>query len=134
MDHLQESFFCPNGDPYSTYSCGENAELVPDNGKYGGKMCVCIEGYDGNPLEKCTENQSRIFSHEKVTPSLPSCDRCGINANCLRDHQGKTRCVCKEGTLGNAYQAQGYEKLDPSLFYTIIYSRLPPMHGLSRLM
>ena len=30
MDKFQEALFCPNGDPYATYSCGENAELVPD--------------------------------------------------------------------------------------------------------
>ena len=29
MDKFQEALFCPNGDPYATYSCGENAELVP---------------------------------------------------------------------------------------------------------
>lgn len=60
-------------------------------------MCVCSQGYYGDPFVQC--NVQQII--EVVNPCEPS--PCGVNAEC-RTRNGAGSCICLPDYFGDPYQ------------------------------
>lgn len=75
-------------------SCGTNAECKVLSHSI---ICLCSEGYTGNPMVQCT----LAFQEEPLAPCSPS--PCGPNANC-REQNGVGACKCIENYFGNPYE------------------------------
>ena len=93
--------------------CGQNAYCRVRNHV---PICVCNQGYIGDPFSRCVRPTSKILSgrniflNEKliatsprpeiIDPCRPS--PCGINAEC-RERNGAASCTCLPGLFGNPY-------------------------------
>jgi len=92
---------CAKGQP-----CGENALCKVSDHRL---LCLCPDGYQGEPTQKCTqyecqidtdcENNKRCDGGVCRNPCLES-GVCGNNANC-RVVNRKAQCSCAPGFLGN---------------------------------
>lgn len=78
-------------------SCGINAEcrVVSHTA-----ICICPEGYSGDPAIQCTINPVTPI-HDEASPCLPS--PCGANALC-KEQSGAGACICNPGYFGNPYE------------------------------
>jgi hypothetical protein len=63
-------------------------------------MCICINGYIGNPFSQC-ELKQQDYPVEIATPCSPS--PCGSNAIC-REQNGAGACTCIDEYIGNPYE------------------------------
>lgn len=72
-------------------------------------VCVCNEGFTGNPQQYCREIGCRGDDECALSQScinqncIDVCEvtQCGLNAICRSDGYHKSRCVCPEGFLGS---------------------------------
>lgn len=79
----------------SNIICGKNAEchIVNETAK-----CECIEGCIGDPMEKCSFNETTTTEHAKV--DLCASISCVANAVCAIKN-GNATCECMPGYDGN---------------------------------
>ena len=75
--------------------CGQNAICQVVSHK---PICVCAEGYEGNPIVQC--DRALPPTTERLTPCEPS--PCGPNAEC-RERNGAGACYCLPNFEGNPY-------------------------------
>lgn len=78
-------------------SCAPNAECRVISHT---AMCICANGYTGDPFSHCSQIQS-IPLPEQSTPCDPS--PCGSNALC-REQNGAGSCQCISDYIGNPYE------------------------------
>lgn len=85
---------CGSKDLCSNIICGQNAEchIVNETAK-----CECIDGCIGDPMKKCSFNET---STEKAEIVLCSSISCVANAVCL-EQNGNATCECLPGYDGN---------------------------------
>lgn len=76
--------------------CGQNAECRVISHS---AMCVCHQGYDGDPFTQCNIRQAT--PQEVINPCNPS--PCGSNAVC-REQFGAGSCQCLPDYFGNPYE------------------------------
>lgn len=89
-------------------ACGENAVCRSTNHR---KVCLCSDGYQGDPLIKCAQYECQKDDDceaSKKCDSNGSCRNpcqeqgaCGSNAQC-RVIDRKPHCTCPPGYIGNA--------------------------------
>lgn len=77
--------------------CGQNAECRVISHT---PMCVCANGYQGDPFSQCSIQQ-QIPIYEQSTPCIPN--PCGSNAVC-RELNGAGSCQCLPEYFGNPYE------------------------------
>eukprot|EP00095_Tigriopus_kingsejongensis_P012598 maker-scaffold642_size120736-snap-gene-0.27 protein:Tk12598 transcript:maker-scaffold642_size120736-snap-gene-0.27-mRNA-1 annotation:"GH13743" len=91
-------------DPCPFQTCGVNAECETRSHL---STCICLEGFEGNPYEGCTQYECK--RHEECPSTLACrdfkcvdpCD-CAVGANC-RVSNHKTTCTCPPGFTGDPY-------------------------------
>jgi hypothetical protein len=77
--------------------CGQNAYCRVRNHV---PICVCNQGYVGDPFSRCIRPTTTSPRPEIIDPCRPS--PCGINAEC-RERNGAASCTCLPGLFGNPY-------------------------------
>lgn len=93
-------------DPCVLGSCGFNSRCQVLLHR---AVCVCHEGFTGNPQQACSEIGCRSDHECSVVQScvnnectdVCSFTQCGINAVCESDRYHRPRCVCLEGYQGD---------------------------------
>lgn len=77
-------------------TCGQNAECRVVSHT---PMCVCLQGYEGDPFNQCHIKQ--MVQYEQSTPCIPN--PCGVNAVC-KEQNGAGSCQCLPEYFGNPYE------------------------------
>ena len=77
--------------------CGVNAYCRVRNHV---PICVCNQGYIGDPFTNCYRPVTTSLRPEIIDPCRPS--PCGINAEC-RERNGAASCTCLPGLFGDPY-------------------------------
>ena len=77
--------------------CGINARCEVRNHL---PLCICFQGYFGDPFSECRKPVSTSPAPEIIDPCQPS--PCGINAVC-RERNGAASCTCFPEMFGDPY-------------------------------
>ncbi|XP_019187488.1 PREDICTED: wall-associated receptor kinase 2-like [Ipomoea nil] len=101
---------CKEAQNSSGYACQANTHCVDSDTGFGGYLCSCNHGYEGNPYlgciairnSRCKEAQNR------------SAYACQANSHCIDSDTGKGdyMCRCDDGYEGNPYLSPGCTDVD----------------------